>query len=223
MNDKCYFYDQRAILIIPFHEFAHLLGRAEPIGDQDEVYLDSEAIIVKSTKDILTSYSTSALEEKLYAQITDIRKVCWNGWCCEVTVLSDALPNVPRYGVPARLSLGVYQSFIAKALEDPPNKRLIAILETEFSETFVARMKNRMATSYYKYGPIKKNYADGSTDAIKEMRERIKKYKETGNTEWLADAANFAMIEFMYPQHDEAHFRATDSGESPGLVSRSQT
>jgi len=26
------------------------------------------------------------------------------------------------------------------------------------------------------------------------------------------------MIEFMYPQHPDAHFRATDSDESPGIV-----
>jgi hypothetical protein len=26
------------------------------------------------------------------------------------------------------------------------------------------------------------------------------------------------MIEFMYPRHPEAHFRATSSNESPGVV-----
>jgi hypothetical protein len=46
---------------------------------------------------------------------------------------------------------------------------------------------------------------------------RTEKYKDTGNTEWLVDAANFLMFEFMYPKHRKAHFRATEGGESPGI------
>jgi len=38
----------------------------------------------------------------------------------------------------------------------------------------------------------------------------------------LADVANFAMIEFMYPQHPNAYFKPTDSNESPGLVGMSE-
>jgi hypothetical protein len=34
------------------------------------------------------------------------------------------------------------------------------------------------------------------------------------------DAGNCAMIEFMFPQHPNAHFRATDSTESPGRSRR---
>lgn len=30
------------------------------------------------------------------------------------------------------------------------------------------------------------------------------------------DVANFAMIEFMLPRHPDAHYRPTDSHESPG-------
>jgi hypothetical protein len=32
----------------------------------------------------------------------------------------------------------------------------------------------------------------------------------------VIDLANYAMIEFMHPRHPEAHFRATESRESPG-------
>jgi len=45
---------------------------------------------------------------------------------------------------------------------------------------------------------------------------RMRKYAETGNTEWLIDAANFAMIEFMHPRHPHAHFTGTDDDASPG-------
>lgn len=53
--------------------------------------------------------------------------------------------------------------------------------------------------------------------AIDSAEERLRLYRETGNTEWLVDLANFAMIEFMHPSHPQAHFRATGSDESPGL------
>lgn len=72
-----------------------------------------------------------------------------------------------------------------------------------------------MTVSFHKYGPIKEAYPH-KISALKSLQERLKKYEETGNTEWLIDAANFAMIEYMLPSHPQAHFRGTDSGESPG-------
>jgi hypothetical protein len=92
------------------------------------------------------------------------------------------------------------------------------ILKTEYSEIFDIIRKARMATSFYKYGPLKLNYPTRCCDAVKTLEKYLQKYKDTGNTEFLADVANFAMIEFMYPQHPNSHFRATDSNESPGVV-----
>lgn len=89
------------------------------------------------------------------------------------------------------------------------------MLETEYSQEFDVLRKNRMVTSYYKYGPVKENYGNGLISAIKNLKKRIELYDETGNTEYLADVANFAMIEFMYPQHPSAYFDA--ESESPGL------
>jgi hypothetical protein len=86
---------------------------------------------------------------------------------------------------------------------------------SEFSEDFVAKMRARMATSYFKYGPVRDAYPH-KVSALESLRQRLTRYEETGNTEWLVDAGNFAMIEFMLPSHPNAHFRATDSGESPG-------
>ena len=45
----------------------------------------------------------------------------------------------------------------------------------------------------------------------------IKKYLETGNTEYLCDAANYLMFEYMYPQKEGAYFEATDSEGSAGV------
>lgn len=85
----------------------------------------------------------------------------------------------------------------------------------EFSTDFTDKMKARMAMSFYKYGPVRDAYP-AKVSALESLRARLEKYEETGNTEWLVDAANFAMIEFMCPSHKKAHFRATDSKESPG-------
>lgn len=54
------------------------------------------------------------------------------------------------------------------------------------------------------------------------MKLCVDKYIEMGNTEFLCDAANYLMFEFMYPQHEKAHFRATDSSESADIVGISE-
>lgn len=87
------------------------------------------------------------------------------------------------------------------------------ILSTEYSEEFDKIRKNAMVTSYYKYGPLNENYGTEKTmNAIGCLKKRLAKYEETGNTEFLADIANYAMIEFMCPQHPQAHYKPTDSG-----------
>lgn len=43
-------------------------------------------------------------------------------------------------------------------------------------------------------------------DAIKNIELRLQKYKDTGNTEFLVDIANFAMLEFMHPSIPGAKF-----------------
>jgi hypothetical protein len=87
--------------------------------------------------------------------------------------------------------------------------------QSEFSAQFAQGMADRMAVSYCKYGRVAEAYPS-RVDAIASLRARLEKYERTGNTEWLMDVANFAMIEFMRPRHKDAHFRPTDSKESPG-------
>lgn len=88
------------------------------------------------------------------------------------------------------------------------------ILYTEYNELFDTLRKDRMVTSFYKYGPVEINYKQGLIDAIKSLKMRLQMYEDTGNTEFLCDVANFAMIAFMYPQHPSAHFKAIDDGKS---------
>ena len=88
---------------------------------------------------------------------------------------------------------------------------------SEFSREFVQGMAHRMTVSYHKYGLVS---PASKIDMIESLEKRLALYKETGNTEWLMDVANFAMIEFMHPRHPDAHFEGTDSDASPGRVLR---
>lgn len=95
-------------------------------------------------------------------------------------------------------------------------------LSSEYSNKFDELRKNRVETSYFKYGSAKKNFSTGNVNALETMKLCVEKYKETGNTEFLVDGANYLMFEFMYPQHEKAHFLATDSSESAGIVGISE-
>ena len=75
-----------------------------------------------------------------------------------------------------------------------------------------------MSVSFHKYGRVA-DAVPWKIDALESAKARVAQYKETGNTEWLIDAANFIMMEFMHPSHANAHFRATDSKEAIGRVS----
>lgn len=84
-------------------------------------------------------------------------------------------------------------------------------MSEEYSERFDELRKNRVEVSYHKYGPARKNFKTGNVQALPSMERCIEKYNSTRNTEYLVDAANYLMFEFMYPQHPKAHFKATDS------------
>lgn len=87
----------------------------------------------------------------------------------------------------------------------------------QYDPEFWEAMKARMMVSYHKYGDVFENYPKHA-NALDNLRERLEKYHETQNLEWLVDVANFAMIEWMAPSYRNAEMRPTDSDESPGLM-----
>lgn len=91
-------------------------------------------------------------------------------------------------------------------------------LRGEFAPEFLQGMVNRMIVSFHKYGPIREAYPE-ELSALGSLAGRMQLYQETGNTEYLIDVANFAMIEFMHPSHPKAHF--DPEGRSPGRIRRS--
>lgn len=90
------------------------------------------------------------------------------------------------------------------------------ILDKEYSVEFDMRRQNAILVSYHKYGPSKENFKKGMVDAIGSLKKNLKKFEETGNTEYLVDVANYAMFRYMYPQGNES-YRPTDSNESAGV------
>lgn len=88
-------------------------------------------------------------------------------------------------------------------------------LECDFNQKFVDGMINKMIVGFTKYGPWRKNRID--IDAIANAKARIKLYEDTGNLDWLEDAANFLMMEATVPLRQDAHRRGTDSHEAPKL------
>lgn len=86
-----------------------------------------------------------------------------------------------------------------------------------YSDRFDELRQNRVEVSTLKYGPASDNFGMGLVNALESHDMCIKKYQETGNTEYLCDAANYLMFEFMYPQREGAYFEATDSSGSAGI------
>jgi predicted MPP superfamily phosphohydrolase len=93
----------------------------------------------------------------------------------------------------------------------------LELLSRDTSRRFHDLMDSAMLVSGMKYGAVAAAYPQ-KVNAIESLQKRLKQYALTGNVEFLVDAANFAMIEFMHPSHPEAHYRATDARESPGRV-----
>jgi hypothetical protein len=71
---------------------------------------------------------------------------------------------------------------------------------------FVQMMANRLIVGYYRYGSVNKRQNYGLR-----IKNAIKHYDKTGNTEFLIDAANYCWLEFCAPSHPDAHFEASDS------------
>lgn len=98
-----------------------------------------------------------------------------------------------------------------------PSEPIESILKRQYSDEFDKGRRARMEMSYFAYGEVETGAK--KLDLWACTKQRWDKYQETGNTEFLQDAANFLMMEFMFPKHPKAHFKPTDGEESPGRTS----
>ena len=72
------------------------------------------------------------------------------------------------------------------------------ILKREYCETADKIRKTMVLMSYYKYGPARKNFAEGRVDAFKSAEECMEAFKKDKNTEHLLDAMNYLVICILF-------------------------
>src|SRR5579859_734526 len=81
---------------------------------------------------------------------------------------------------------------------------------------FIQGMLDRMAMGFFNYGHMRRY--EVKSHSLKNVRMRLKHYEKTKNTEFLMDAANYCMMEFVNPSIKGAFFEATTKKESPGAI-----
>jgi hypothetical protein len=119
-------------------------------------------------------------------------------------------PKLSNHRISVRRRINMSQRIKFSFPENVPKDKQI-------SEKFIQGMLNRMAIGFYNYGPAQKNFPH-NYDALKNVAIRVRKYRKTHNLEWLMDAANFLMLEFMYPRDRKAFYEATTKRDSPGSL-----
>lgn len=81
----------------------------------------------------------------------------------------------------------------------------------QMSARFIDLMTNRMVLGTLRYGRWQDNKKNGiKYDRVGSIRKRLQLFEETGNSEYLVDIANFAMIEFEISDHPNLHFSPKD-------------
>lgn len=94
----------------------------------------------------------------------------------------------------------------------PLKQITMADLEKEVDKVwcidFFTKMRNRLLMGYLRYG--KKSPNASKYNYINAIKSKLLIYEQTGNTEMMVDIGNYAMLEFKFPNHPDAHFSATD-------------
>lgn len=83
----------------------------------------------------------------------------------------------------------------------------------QWSKKFESLRRNRMILGAFRYGQLENQKKTGSPyNNTQSIIARTKEYERTGNTEFLVDIANLAMIEFTIGVHPTKHFQSMDDG-----------
>lgn len=101
---------------------------------------------------------------------------------------------------------------------------------------FIQGMLDRMAQGFHNYGHMRRY--ENQSNSLKNVIIRLCKYagldlvkvivneltahpvslERSKNTEYLIDASNYCMMEFVKPCFDGAYFKSTSKEESPGAI-----
>lgn len=88
------------------------------------------------------------------------------------------------------------------------------LAKTQVSNRFIDLMTNRMVLGTFRYGKWQDNKKNKvNYDRVGSMKKRLEAFEKTGNSEYLVDIANLAMIEFEISDHPNLHFSSIDDGE----------
>ena len=88
------------------------------------------------------------------------------------------------------------------------------IYDESWSDEFERLMHVQIIMGAFRYGRWPERRAKNiKYDYVAFIKRRIDIYQETGNTEYLVDAANGAMLAFEFDQHPTKHFYTVDDGE----------
>lgn len=105
---------------------------------------------------------------------------------------------------------------LPESVEIPSIPSLDELKKSQWNNKFEELRLNRMLLGFFRYG-----FMLGNTrkyDNIGSAIKRLQKYQETGNAEFLIDAANLCMIEFTQENHRNFHFKSIDDGEHTKLI-----
>lgn len=110
-----------------------------------------------------------------------------------------------------------------------------SVPQDQIDAPFIQGMLDRMAVGFHNYGHMRRY--ENVSNSLKNVIIRLAKYagmnnvqeicKElskridlppTGNTEFLMDASNYCMMEFVKPSLPFAYFEPTSKEESPGAI-----
>jgi len=89
------------------------------------------------------------------------------------------------------------------------HKPLYKLRKTQWNNKFEKLCRNRLILGGYRYGEFSTESSKSCT-SVEDIKLRLDLYLETGNLEYLVDAANYTMLEFTYSRHNNAHFKSSD-------------
>ena len=90
---------------------------------------------------------------------------------------------------------------------------LSELQETEWCPEFEQLMRNRLIMGRIRYGQSLQDKEKGVYDCLKAIERKVIAFRNTGNTEYLVDVANYCLIEFMHSTHPHKHFGPTDDAD----------
>lgn len=96
-----------------------------------------------------------------------------------------------------------------------PKININDLYKSEWSPDFEKLMRNRLVMGCLRYGPMghgSQPKGKPTYDRCSSIRRRLENFEKDGNSEWLVDIANIALLIFEEHQHPNFNFDSVDDG-----------